>query len=186
MRPSLNRYTSRCSWVMRLDQQPASTNFNGSGLPMPVNGSFMTASTSSRIRSAAFRSAFTQYRKSSRNSGWNTPWRSAGRAKSHLPPQLVHRFRLAFPTSGPLQRRHQPLSILGRAQQVGRLHKAAQILGRDQRDVLGVPSADNDHVLIVGNLVKDGSQPFPQTRVCGLYRHRLWLLKNSYPPETAE
>src|ERR1035438_9329951 len=84
---------------MRLDQQPASTNFNGSGLPMPVNGSFSTASTSSRVRSAAFRSVLTQYLKSSRNSGWNTAWRSTGRAKPHLPPQLVRRFRLAFSRS---------------------------------------------------------------------------------------
>src|ERR1035438_2786204 len=96
---------------MRLDQQPASANFKGSGLPIPVNGSFITASTSSRIRSAAFRSVLTQYLKSSRNSDWNTACRSTGPAKSHLPPQLVHRLRLALSASGTLQSRQQALGI---------------------------------------------------------------------------
>src|ERR1019366_10214414 len=159
---------------MRLDQQPARANLNGSGLPIPVNGSLSTASTSSRVRSAAFRSVLTQYLKSSRNSGWNTAWRSTGRAKSHLPPQLVQRFRLAFPASGAPQCRQQPLGILRGAQQMCCLQQAGQLLGWDQRDILGVAAAHNDNVVIVGNLVKHRSQPLPQTRVGGLHRHGIW------------
>src|SRR5664280_99002 len=140
---------------MRLDQQPASANFNGSGLPIPVNGSFITASTSSRVRSATFRSALTQYLKSSRNSGWNTAWRLTGRAKSHLPPQLVHRFRLAFSASGTLQSRQKALGILRGTQQVCCLQQAGQLFGWDQGDILGVAAAHNDNLVIVGDLVKD-------------------------------
>src|ERR1039458_6004440 len=156
---------------MRLDQQPASTNFNGSGLPMPANGSLITASTSSRIRRATFRSVPTQYFRSSRNSGWKTASCSTDRAKSHLPPQLVHRFRLAFRAGGALQCSQQALGIPGGAQQVCRFQQASKLLSRDQGHVLGVPAADNDYIVIVGNLVQDGSQPFPQARVCRLYRH---------------
>ncbi len=61
------RYTRRCSWVIRRDQQPASTYFSGSGFPIPVNGSRTTASTRSRTRKAIRLSFSTQSRKSSRN-----------------------------------------------------------------------------------------------------------------------
>src|ERR1019366_7069652 len=123
---------------MRLDQQPASANFNGSGLPIPVNGSFITASTSSRVRSAAFRSVLIQYLKSSRNSGWNPACPTTGRAKSHLPPQLVNRLRLAFSASGALQCRQQALGILRGAQQVCCFQQAGQLFGWDESDSLGV------------------------------------------------
>src|ERR1035437_4991214 len=180
MRVSLTRETSRCSWMMRLDQQPASANFNGSGLPIPVNGSFSTASTSSRVRSAAFRSVLTQYLKSSRNSSWNTACRSTGRAKSHLPTQLVHRLRLTFPASGALQCRQQALGVLWGAQQVSRLQQAGQLLGWNQSAILGAAAGHNDNVVIVGHLVKDGGPPLPQTRVCSFDGHSIFLLEKAY------
>ena len=63
--------------------------FNGSGLPIPSNGSRMTASTSSSIHSATLRSVFAQYSRSSRNFGWKTASRLACRVQSDLPPQLA-------------------------------------------------------------------------------------------------
>jgi hypothetical protein len=70
MRPSPTRYTIRSSRVSRRDQAPAAKYFNGSGFPIPVNGSRRVSSTIVRARKAIFRSVSTQYRKSSRNSGW--------------------------------------------------------------------------------------------------------------------
>ena len=50
--------------IGELDQQPASTYFSGSGLPIPKKGSRSTASTSSRMRRAVRRSVSTQCRRS--------------------------------------------------------------------------------------------------------------------------
>src|SRR5450759_79803 len=67
MTSSVTRYTNRCSWVTRRDQQPASTYLRGSGFPSPWNGSRITASTRSNTLIAVLRSVLTQKRRSSRN-----------------------------------------------------------------------------------------------------------------------
>ena len=62
MASSVTRYTNRCSWLTRRDQQPASTYLRGSGFPSPWNGSRITASTRSNTLIAVLRSVLTQKR----------------------------------------------------------------------------------------------------------------------------
>ena len=68
----------RCSSVSRLDQVLLGRYLRGSGFPIPENGSRMIACASSSARSDVFRLVFTQYFRSSINSGWNTATHSRG------------------------------------------------------------------------------------------------------------
>src|SRR5271165_5065292 len=156
---------------MRLDQQPTNPNFSGSGLPMPSNGSSKMASTSSNTRSAAFRSVFTQYVRSSRNCDWKTASRSTRRIKAELPPQLLRRQPLSLALTRLMECSHQPLHVPRRTEQVRGLHQSGQFVGRNQGNILCASAPYNYNLLIVGNLVQDRSQPFSQTRVCCLHWH---------------
>src|SRR5262245_14308036 len=103
MRYPLTRYTIGSSCVSRRDQVFGARYFNGSGLPSPSNGSRMIASMRSNSRRATLRSVSTQYRRSSRNSGWNTASARAFLAllffiQAEIAPQFFQ--RLGFEGSG--------------------------------------------------------------------------------------
>src|SRR5262249_15137697 len=51
-----------------------------------------------------------------------------------------------------------PLSVPGRAQQVGRLHQAAQLISRDQHDVLGTATVDDNRLTRGNCLVAEGRE----------------------------
>src|SRR5450432_948215 len=124
---------------MRRDQQPANSNFRGSGLPIPLKGSCTTAATSSSTRNAAFRSVLTQYIRSPRNSARKTASRSArlikpNLLKSNFPPQLLERHPPSLASTGIAQGFHQALGVSGRAEQVCSLHQTRQFVGRYQRN----------------------------------------------------
>ena len=72
IRSASTRYTMRCSWVRRRDQQPRRRCFSGSGFPIPTNGSRRTAATRSRMREAVRGSVRIQCPRSSRNWSWTT------------------------------------------------------------------------------------------------------------------
>src|SRR5260370_23635884 len=62
----------RCSWLIRRDQQPASSCFRGSGLPIPANGSRRISRTRRMIRCACARSVVIHHARSSKASGSNS------------------------------------------------------------------------------------------------------------------
>src|SRR5215470_6369716 len=131
MRSSLTKYTMRCSCVSRRDQVFGARYFNGSGLPTPSNGSRMIASMRSNAREATLRSVSTQYRRSSRNSGWNTASARSFLAllffiQTEVLPQFFQRLGFERSRLGAAQRFEQTLGVLRRAQQMRGLQQAGQ------------------------------------------------------------
>src|SRR5579862_3775008 len=116
---------------------------------MPENGSRMIASTRSRTRSATRRSVATQYRRSSRNSGWKTASRSAPAfVKPDLTPQRTHALWAIPSGTRPREGPQKPLRVSRRPQEVGALAKGAQLGRRNQCHVLGTAARD-DHDLVI-------------------------------------
>ena len=172
MEPSPTRYTRRCSCVMRLDQQPARRYLSGSGLPGPWKGSRITASTRSNTLIAAFRSDLTQYRRSSRNSGWKTAARLASRRTEHLSPQLSYADRLCGPAPlRPAKGRQQTARVPWRPQQVRGLYEPRELAGRNEGDITRASAPDNNRFLLVYNLIQNTCQVLTEAGIRRFNRH---------------
>ena len=172
MRSARTRYTTRCSCVTRLDHVLGAKWRKGSGLPRPENGSRMTASTRASTRSATRRSVSTQYRRSSRNSGWKAASRSALRfVKPDFTPQRAHALWALPAGPGPRQGSQEPLRIARRPQEVGRFTKAAQLGRGHQRHILGAAARDDNDLVVFRCGITQPGKVRPGLRVCRLNRH---------------
>src|SRR5574341_1389494 len=175
MRSSLTRYTRRCSCVSRRDHVFGARYFNGSGLPIPSNGSRIIALMRSNARRATLRSVGAQYRKSSRNSGWNTASRSflilLFFIQAEVPPQFFQRLWLHGSGLSAAERRQQTLGVLRRPQQMRGLQQTGQFRNRHQRDVVVAAAADDDYFSVLGHLFEERSQVFTSVTVSCLDRH---------------
>src|SRR5271157_5608808 len=114
---------------------------------------------------------------SSRNCDWKTASRSTRRIKAELPSQLLQRQPPPLALTSLTERCHQPPRISWRTEQVRGLHQSSQFIGGNQGNIFCATAPYNYNLLIVGNLVQDGSQPLSQTRVCCLHWHDEWASK---------
>src|SRR2546429_3742193 len=171
MRSSRTRYTIRCSAVSRRLHTSGPRCFRGSGLPIPLNGSRMTASTIASARRAVRGLASTHHTRSSRNSGWKTEtrWRLLGETK--LGPQLGDGLCRPLPSERAAQRGEEALPVLGRAQQVCGLDEALELAGGHEGYGFVTPSIDDDHDPIGLHLLQQSRKMLPHVGVGGVTRH---------------
>src|SRR5690606_24514430 len=125
------------------------------------------ASTSSKHRRASFRSVSTQYRRSSRNSGWKTASRfrgaSAFRIKAQLRPQILDSLRCLHTSTRSLERGEQALRVARGPQQVSTLEEALELVGCDEGDVFAATSTDQNDLAVVDRRIEE----FRQVGACG-------------------
>src|SRR5277367_222857 len=139
------------------------------------------------MRSATVRSVFTQWRRSSRNSGWKTASRSA-RSKAGLPPELVGRGGLSLMPSGSPYGTEQALRVFRGPKQMCRFQNTGQFGGRNQGHVLRTFSADDNHFLIVDDAVENRRELFAKLRIRGFDGHGsyctgfLYVIEVKCPP----
>ncbi len=156
---------------MRLDQQPASRNRSGSGLPCPWNGSRNTASTRSRTRIAVFRSVLTQYRRSYRNSEWKMANRLPSLFTENLSPQIGDALGFHFAPARPMQGRQQSARVPWRTEQVSGLDQPRQFIRRNKSHVSRPSASNDDRLPLIHDLIQNAGQVRAQARICGFRRH---------------